>query len=88
MENWLNIKITDLEVFHTEIIVQHVRNGTFLKGVSQKKRKERRKEKREAGKEGRREKRRERGKEDRKKKEGKEILTHSRVFGKSSSVEV
>jgi hypothetical protein len=35
-----------------------------------------------------REKRRERGKEDRKKKEGKEIMTQSRVFGKSSSVEV
>ena len=34
-----NIKITDLEV-HTEMIVQHVRNGKFLKGVSQKKRNE------------------------------------------------
>ena len=39
MENWLNIKITDLEVL-IEMIVQHVRNGKVLKGVSQKKEKE------------------------------------------------
>ena len=44
--------------------------------------------KREVGKEGRREKRSGRGKEDGKKKEGKEIMTKSRVLGKSSSVEV
>lgn len=72
-----NIKITDLEV-HTEMIVQHVRNGKFLKGVSQKKRNEgRRGKKKEAEKEERREKRRGRGKEDGKKKEGKEIMTTS-----------
>lgn len=40
MENWLNIKITDSEVLLIEMIVQHVRNGKFLKGVSQKKEKE------------------------------------------------
>lgn len=44
MENLLNIKITDLEVLCTEIIVQNVMNGKFLKGVSQKKEKKGRKE--------------------------------------------
>ena len=89
MENWLNIKITDSEVLLIEMIVQHVRNGKFLKGVSQKKEKEWRKKGKKGGREeGRREKKRGRGKEDRKKKEGKEIMTKSRVLGKSSSVEV
>ena len=44
MEHSLNIKITDLEVLRTEIIVQNVRNGKFLNGLSQKKEKKGRKE--------------------------------------------
>lgn len=74
MENWLNIKITDLEVLHTEMIVQHVRNGKFLKGVSQKKRNEGRRGK----------KRRQRRREEGRKEEGEGMKTERRKKEKKS----
>ena len=79
-----NIKITDLEV-HTEMIVQHVRNGKFLKGVSQKKRNEGRRGKKKGGREGGKkgEKKRERErrrKEERRKRNHDHELSLGEVF--------